>query len=118
MKPPRPSPRLRVLVFMLVNLVAMVNLGLLLGRHLGWGLMGLFGLATAEGGAAVWVTPGISRLGRVSYLFLAGLILGSLFPWPGNMVSQEIGFGPALVILAATLIVVGPGWLETFQRHP
>jgi hypothetical protein len=117
MKPGLPLPRLRVLVFMLVNLVALVNIGLMLGAHWGWGLVGLFGLATAEGGAAVLVTPGISRLGRASYFALAGLVIAGLLLWPTGPISRGISFGPALIILAATLIVVGPGWNETFRRQ-
>jgi hypothetical protein len=116
MKPNSPSPRLRVLVFMLVNLVAIVNIGVFLGPHGGWGLAGLYGLATVEGTVAVMVTPGISRLGRTSFLLLAVLITAGLVPWSGSIISQEIGFGPGLIILAATLIVVGPGWRETFRR--
>ena len=116
MKPSRPSPRLKVFVFMIVNLVAMVNLGLVLGPHWGWGPVGLFGLATVEGGVAVLVTPGISRLGRASYLVLAGSIIAGLLIWPGNALGPGIAFGPALIILTATLIVVGPGWNENF-RH-
>lgn len=100
---------------MLVNLVAMVNLGLVLGPHWGWGLVGLYGLATAEGGAAVLVTPGISRLGRASYLALTGIVIAGLLLWPGNALSAGIAFGPALIILTATLIVVGPGWNENFR---
>ena len=102
---------------MLVNLVAMVNLGLVLGPHWGWGLVGLYGLATVEGGVAVLMTPGIIWLGRASYLLLAGLIIAGLLVWPENALSPGIAFGPTLIILTATLIVVGPGWNESFRQH-
>ena len=114
--PSKPSPRLRVLIFMLVNLAAMVNLGLASGNYLGWGLVGLYGLSTVEGGVAVLLTPGISRLGRMSYLFLTGLIIAGLLLWPGQASGRVIAFGPALIMLAATLIAVGPGWNEKFHH--
>jgi hypothetical protein len=116
MKRSQPSPRVRVLVFMLMNLALMANLGLLAGPRLGWGMAGLYGLATAEGAIAVVATPGISRLGRASFLLIATLIIGGLVAWPRRGISQAVAFGPALIILAATLIVIGPGWQETFHR--